>query len=84
MTNPKPLSDKEIKQLRSLVVYKEISKVKNVETVLREGYAYWRRLAEEASVNAQGSENYLRGRADSWEEIQQLILNAKHHGEEEN
>ena len=83
MTEKKPLTETELKQLRRITVFRKIADVEHVKEVLKEGYAHWRNLAVDSSINARGAEQYLNGRADGWEEILQLISNSKSDGKEE-
>jgi len=59
-------------------VYRKISEIKGWEETLRVRYEHLRRLAIDSSASP-----YLVGRADSFEEIIQLIRNAKKHGQGE-
>ena len=56
---------------RRLVTLKEISRVKGCEDALKVRYHHWRGLAVSNRADA-----YLTGRADSWEELIELIHNA--------
>lgn len=53
------------------IVYKQISQIKGWEEALKVRYAHWR----QGSVSGR-ADPYLTGRADSWEELIELITNS--------
>jgi len=70
----KPLTSDES---RRAGIYRSLSRVKGWEDALKVRYQYWRGKSVECGMQGTPAQAYLNGRADSWEEIIEIIKSAK-------